>query len=70
MVLNFEDRGYINIDDIKIMRWFPEQDGGIVVVNNAKISVAAKEYDLIEKAYIQNTRSYMYDKDMKKKRGI
>lgn len=76
MILEFNDKHYINVEDISALRKFThEVDGkeigvGIVVVGGEKISVDETEFDVIEQALLWLHKSHMYDAKMKRIRLV
>lgn len=73
MILEFNERQYINVEQIDALRWFAPKDGnngyGIVVIRGQKITVKIEEFDVIEKAYLWYNGYSLYDKNLKKKGG-
>ena len=71
MVLEFAKHEYIDIDDIKALRWMEEQKAGVVVLTGEKVVVRERDrFDVIERAYIYQNKSYMFDDKLKKIRWV
>jgi hypothetical protein len=61
MVIKFEERSYAEVEAVTMMRWFPEQDLGVIIISGRRVAVNKEEYDKIEQAFLWKNKSIMYE---------
>ena len=66
MILNFEERGYIDVDRIAAMRWFKDTNRGAIIFDGERIDVESEPYKIIETSYLRVHNTHMHGEDMKK----
>ncbi len=67
MLLEYSERKYINVDEIQLLRM--NRNGlGTVVIGGVKVTLTSDEFDVIEKAYLQQWKHSLYDKNLVKGR--
>jgi hypothetical protein len=66
MILSFAERSSVDVDNIVAIRWFDEQNKGLIIFNGERMVVEEDEFKIIEKAYYWLHKDHMYDKDLKR----
>lgn len=70
MILNFNNKQYINVEAIEAIRWItPNKNDngfGIIFIGGQKMTVEAEDFNIIEKAYRWQNDYSIYDKNLKK----
>ena len=66
MILQFNEHDYVDITEIRAMRWFPEKELGIIVFSGERIAVEKEQYDKIEQSFLWHHKVALYGPDYKK----
>ena len=74
MILEFSSHRYVNVDEIQSLQWVEEKTGkpcGVVFVKGDKFFIFERKlFDIIERAFIYQNKSFMCDDKLKKIRWV